>query len=1009
MSNPLKYSDIIQPDDSIESLRAQLVALKEEYADVIRTAEALKKQMAKVSPTDSEGLGKMAQEAERLSIAQKTLSQAIGITTNEILTLNLSAKEQNRIATLTKSLNAEQESSYNKLSAQYSLNVIALNKMSQAWRETSAEGQKLVAETANIRAQMSKLQESTGNHTLSVGRYQKAWDGLGNSASQLVRELPSLAMSANMFFLAISNNIPIMVDEINRLRIANEKLNAEGQKTPAIWKSVLKSFMSWNTLIMVAVSLLTMFGGKLVTWIGHLLKGKDALEGAKMAQQNFNEAVREGNKDSQKELVRLKLLYDATQDHAKSIEDRKQAVNELQKLYPKYFKNVSDESILVGNASKAYKDLAQSIIQTSLARAAESQIVKNQEKILVLKEKEARLESKTYNDRVRFAEDDPSGIQVIKAHKAIAALKETRTQITSLETANKRLAKTVTVASLVTKDPKENKGNKNNDNKTASDKAKNDLDIQKKYNDAIEGLETDQYKKKKLRLTNEYNEEVAALKSKLELDKTLTIEQKNIINNTIVALAQKLSNELKAVDEEEMANEKKKQDKLKQEKLRGLKIDENLLKLQLDLTEKGTDEETSLKIKLLENSMEQEIVRNSQLVTEEQVSELAIRQYYYNLMRKLRQDSNAEISIESLKQQQAYEESSLNLSTKSDYKKNQLRLQHEKEYWELILKLGVLNGKKLTDTQIATINNSIKAIEKEMDDAPKDLSIFSLLGLDDQMSKDAQGKISEAFNQAIGYAKELIQSYIDQKQAAVDAAKARVEAAQTALDAEKEARANGYAFNLSMAQKELEAARKQQAQAEKQREKAVKVQRRLDTITQTSSLITATAEIWKSFAGTGPWGIALAIAGTALMWGSFAAAKIKAAQVSKTTYGEGGFEYLEGGSHQSGNDINIGRTRDGKDRRAEGGETLAILNKRSTRKYRSIIPDIVNSINKGVFENKYMTAYDTSGLSVNVVNNVGKSLETDVRAIRKQGEKVISESGGKRLIRYKNLTRLEYV
>ena len=407
--------------------------------------------------------------------------------------------------------------------------------------------------------------------------------------------------------------------------------------------------------------------------------------------------------------------------------------------------------------------------------------------------------------------------------------------------------------------------------------------------------------------------------------------------------------------------------------------------------------------------MEQEIVRNSQLTTEEQLSELAIRQYYLNLMRKERKDSNEQIALESLKQQQDYEDSSLALTSKSDYEKNQLRIKHEIEYWEAILKLGSLNGKKLTETQIATIKNTINGLKQEAKDMPKDFNIFSLLGLDKEMSPETQDAISNAFSQAIGYVKELMQSFIDQKQAAVDAAKARVEAAQTALDAEKEARANGYAFNLNMAQKELEAARKQQAQAEKQKEKAVKAQRRLDTITQTSSLITATAEIFASMSGVGPWGWALAIAAVAAMWGTFAAAKIKAAQVAKTTYGDGGFEFLEGGSHQSGNDIGIGTTKDGKDRRAEGGETLAILNKKSTRKYRSIIPDIINSINKGVFENKYMTAYDTSGLSVNVVNNVGKSLETDVRAIRKQGEKVISETGGKRLTRYKNLTRIEYV
>ena len=85
------------------------------------------------------------------------------------------------------------------------------------------------------------------------------------------------------------------------------------------------------------------------------------------------------------------------------------------------------------------------------------------------------------------------------------------------------------------------------------------------------------------------------------------------------------------------------------------------------------------------------------------------------------------------------------------------------------------------------------------------------------------------------------------------------------------------------------------------------------------------------------------------MWGSFAIAKVKAHQVTKKSqqYGEGGLEILNGGSHASGNDIPIGMTKDGKQRKAEGGEALAIISKSKTRKYKTILPDIVKSLNKG--------------------------------------------------------------
>ena len=250
---------------------------------------------------------------------------------------------------------------------------------------------------------------------------------------------------------------------------------------------------------------------------------------------------------------------------------------------------------------------------------------------------------------------------------------------------------------------------------------------------------------------------------------------------------------------------------------------------------------------------------------------------------------------------------------------------------------------------------------------------------------------------------------------AVEAANERVDAAQTAYDAEVEARSNGYANNVATAKKELELEKKNQEKALKQQEKAQKAQNAIDTLTQASSLVTATAEIWKSFAGEGPWGIAAAIAGTALMWGSFTAAKIKAAQVTASeseTYGEGGLEFLEGGSHASGNDIDLGVSNKKKrNMRAEGGEALAVINKKRTKKYRKILPDVVDSLNKGTFEDKYLNAFsDSSGLSVSVnpVNSIDISkIEEDVQNIRKQNEvKYYIMPNGNVIIQRKNVKRI---
>ena len=249
------------------------------------------------------------------------------------------------------------------------------------------------------------------------------------------------------------------------------------------------------------------------------------------------------------------------------------------------------------------------------------------------------------------------------------------------------------------------------------------------------------------------------------------------------------------------------------------------------------------------------------------------------------------------------------------------------------------------------------------------------------------------------------------KEQALQNAQEEVDAAQSKVDAEIEARNNGYANDVATAQKELEMAKKNEQKALKEKQKAQKQQQALDTLTQTSSLITASAEIWKSFAGLGPFGIAAAIAAIATMWTSFAAAQIKARQVTKmqdAEYGEGGMEFIEGGSHQSGNDVDLGTMPDGRRRRAEGGEAFAIINKTSTRKYRKALPGIIKSINNGTFEKKYMGAFASDGLSISVNGSKfdSRALEKDVREIKEQGKRrYIVDSSGRIIETYKNLKR----
>ena len=137
-------------------------------------------------------------------------------------------------------------------------------------------------------------------------------------------------------------------------------------------------------------------------------------------------------------------------------------------------------------------------------------------------------------------------------------------------------------------------------------------------------------------------------------------------------------------------------------------------------------------------------------------------------------------------------------------------------------------------------------------------------------------------------------------------------------------------------------------------------------------------------------GMAAAVAAIATMWGSFAAAKLKAAQVTRSEqYGEGTVELLEGGSHASGHDIDLGTKKDGTRRRAEGGEFFAVINKKNSRKFRDVIPDVINSFNDGTFAERYRKANASlAGAAVGMVveGTDVSGLERDVAAIRRQGD-----------------------
>lgn len=434
-----------------------------------------------------------------------------------------------------------------------------------------------------------------------------------------------------------------------------------------------------------------------------------------------------------------------------------------------------------------------------------------------------------------------------------------------------------------------------------------------------------------------------------------------------------------------------------------LQKESDRIQLELEAVEEGSEKEIDLRIKLLQNQRKIELAQNRLLSKEMRQSEADINaKYDAQIVKELKDFGMDKIALNN-----ELAVSEINALKISEKEKTKLILEETKKRLKAELALETKPDGTLTERG-KIIANQIKEIDNEIDKTSKPSNIYELFGLN--LTSEQEQAISTAAQYAIDAINSIADAKVQAAERAVEAADREVEAAQNALDAEREARANGYASNVEQAQKELDLAKKNQEKALKEQAKAQKQQEAINSLEQASNLVTASAGIFKSFSGVGIWGIPAAIAMIATMWGAFAAAKIKASQLTKGSeekYGDGTVELLQGGSHQSGNDVDLGTKPDGTRRRAEGGEFFAVINKRNSRRFRKVIPDVIKSLNNGTFTDKYLAAYDgVNNISVNLKekNTDLNDIRNDIREIKNR-ERTYRDANGDTITAYKNLKR----
>lgn len=248
--------------------------------------------------------------------------------------------------------------------------------MSAADRE-GAQGQTMLKNIESLDTKIKELDASMGVHTRNVGNYASGFNMLGFQIQQVARELPSLAYGPQIFFSAISNNLPMLADEIARAKKSVDELKKAGQTFTPVWKQIASSIFSWQTLLVAGVTVLTLYGKEITNWVASLFKGKTTIDASAAALERFNSAMAQGSVSAQSELTKLNLLYRAATDLSRPYEERAEAVKKLQDIYPAYFGNMAAEQVMVGNAVGAYENLRDAIIEVAEAKAAQELITED--------------------------------------------------------------------------------------------------------------------------------------------------------------------------------------------------------------------------------------------------------------------------------------------------------------------------------------------------------------------------------------------------------------------------------------------------------------------------------------------------------------------------------------------------------------------------------------------------------------------------------------------------------
>jgi hypothetical protein len=925
---------------SVAADNAKAAALKAE------TAELYKEVAAK----------KLAAEAEK----ERTVHVKSGTAelSAEVIALKELIATQNASAqALRNASNAVQVQgkSYNELSASYGALKKVLNEVNVDMVNSSQTGYKAVQEKlAQLYEAMNKYQQSTGKWQMNVGQYRTAFDGLGFSIQQVLREVPS-ALNVQQFFLAISNNIPMVVDQMKLFNTEQQNIKknleeieknegkasaayeAMANKQISMGKKIAQSIFNWQTALIAVLMLLRKYGDDIVNWFKKIIHGaEDVL--------SYMKQLNDVNKGAAASVGELTAQYKAQQKEWKTLTsaDKIKFVNQQCWIWNELGIAVNS----VNNAERFYSEEGTKSVIAAIDKRARSAAALELATEKYKKAFELQNEAENNKKNGTVSGFFPNVISYILSATnvpmlpAIVSQKQYENKTNEAEKA--KLEADNYINRFVDLDALGNTGS----SKGSKGSSKNEPTVQSV---------TDRYWESEEALINAYRkgyEKEYAL-AELARDKALEANEDNW-DEQLTKLDENLAN--KFITQEEYDKEAQKLERQHNNIQLGIykdyqtKYDDITAKMNDEQYKKRADAEIDninsltdaydhqLKaVRKRVKSVEDERDKNAELI-----DNIAI------LEKKMASLNAQEVTTTESTEAQAKAIG----KTTEEIKKLQSQMdvsQQFKNYGSISdmfdSNMFITGGMKSNKGSFFDKFSGSKIKAEDMDSETVDAFFDNNIGKWSDSAKEAWGSL---YDEAKNYVSDLLNNYLDAwveyYQEKADLAKEDTENAKTNWETQQELLANGYASNVETAWKEYNEKKAIQKQAEAEAERAQKTQSAISSLESGASLSVAIANIIKLYSGIPLGGVGIAASVIAGMLATYISYKSQIKSVAN--YGEGMVEYVNGGSHSSGNDVAMGYDGSGRERRVEGGEEIAVFNKRAVARYgRDSVESIVRNIN----------------------------------------------------------------